>query len=332
MPNCKLTNCPVAKDGRCLEGRGETCPNLIPATASAEMPRVVEDAPIIKTADPANFENLPRAAPLEINEARFYSRRGGAKVIAFAGMPDCGKTSLLARLLQLFQGGPVAGFDFAGSCSLPRFEELNWLSTVESCVIQPKMLHSSTHFDNCSLHLAVRSTNGGYKVDLLFNDIAGETFKMANAAQSTCDKLLLLARADHLVVLVDGAALADRNQRHLHKSHVHDFLIRVTQSNQCGAHTALQVVIAKWDKLDGNVILAESLEAEVNGSFKSKFGSIQFARIAARPMNGSLPTIEPIEKLFAALVQTTHRHSNAFSSELKRKDLKRDFCRFGIFN
>ena len=30
MPRCKLPNCPVAKDGRCLEGNKDgNCPNLI---------------------------------------------------------------------------------------------------------------------------------------------------------------------------------------------------------------------------------------------------------------------------------------------------------------
>ena len=129
-------------------------------------------------------------------------------VVALVGMPQCGKTSFLARLHQLFQAGPVGGFDFAGSQSLPHFEELNWLATIESGTPEPRMLRSSSQFDNSFLHLAVRSIDKRTRVELLLNDITGETFEKAVASQQKCENLVALARADHLVVLVDGGALA----------------------------------------------------------------------------------------------------------------------------
>ena len=330
MPRCKLDNCPVAKDGRCLEGRGTDCPNLIldsdASQSTAEPPKTAEASESIPTA----FESLPGRAPLDIAEARSIAGRGTCMVVALAGMPECGKTSLLARLHQLFQASSVAEFDFAGSRSLPHFEEMNWRATIESGESELKMPRSSSQFDNSFLHVAVRSTSNGTRVELLLNDIAGETFKKAVAAQSNCEKLVALARADHLVVLVDGAALASRTLRNYQVEQVRDFLQRVLQGGQCGAHTALHIVISKLDKLRGHEAVADKMEADFGVRFRAAVGSLNFWRIAARPMDGSLPTKEPIGKLFAFWAGTTHRYPAPILSIVPRHAWARDFCRYGI--
>jgi hypothetical protein len=329
MPTCKLPNCPVAKDGRCLEGRGATCPNLIPDPLSPTQPAHPGATTPARNVPEKTFHPLPGVTPLEIAQARYFSGRSRAIVVALVGMKECGKTTLLARLHQLFLSRPLAGFDFAGGRSLPRFEELNWLATVESGVAQPKMPRTSSQFDNSFIHVAVRPSSGGARVDLLLNDISGETFNAAIAAQSTCETLLALARADHLVTLIDGAALADPARRHLHASQVADFLQRVIQSGQCGTQTALHLVVSKKDELKGNLAPAEAVETDITARFANHFGGITPWRIAARPMDGSLPTVEPIGKLFAAWVQTTHRYPTTFPATPPRHTWHRDFCRFG---
>src|SRR5205809_3572024 len=100
------------------------------------------------------------------------------------------------------------------------------------------MTRSSKRFDNSFIHLAVRTSQGGKRTDLLLNDISGETFEEAVKEQSICDTLLSLPRADHLVVLVDGAALADA-RRHDHVAQTNDFLQRLVQGGHCGTQTAL---------------------------------------------------------------------------------------------
>lgn len=330
MPRCKLDNCPVAKDGRCLEGRGADCPNLIPdsdgSVSTAQPPKAAEVSKSIPTA----FESLPGRAPLDVAEARSFARRGPCMVVALAGMPECGKTSLLARLHQLFQAGSVAGFEFAGSQSLPHFEELNWLATIESGVPEPRMLRSSTQFDNSFLHLAVRSIDNRTRIELLLNDITGETFEKAVASQPICEKLVALARADHLVVLVDGAALAAPALRYHHIEQARDFLQRVLQSGQCAPHTALHIVISKLDKLLGHEAVADKMEAEFEVDLRAVVGSLHFWRIAARPMDGSVPTKERIGELFACWVGTTHRYPAPILPVVPRDVWARDFCRYGI--
>jgi Double-GTPase 2 len=328
MPSCKLQDCPVAKDGRCLEGRGPSCPNLITETelpsSSAEKPPAIATK---GTREPI-FEPLPGTAPLEAAQARYFSRRGRAIVVALAGMRDCGKTSLLARLHQLFQAGPLSGFDFAGCRSLPLFEELNWLATVESRVQRPKMPRSSAQFDNSLIHLSVRPNRGGPRADLLINDISGETFETAVKVQSICETLFFLRRADHLVVLVDGAALADI-RRHDRVSQTRDFLQRVVQGGHCGVLTALHLVVSKLDELKGKTSFADELDTEITASFKGRFGSINFWRIAARPMDGSLPTVQEIGMLFVSWLRTTHRYPLPALPHEPRDAWARDFCRYG---
>lgn len=330
MPRCKLANCPVATNGRCLEGRGTDCPNLIrdpiEPESPTETPKVADAHEPLQT----TFEPLPGVTPLEVSEARSFARRGPCIVIALAGMPECGKTSLLARLHQMFQAGPVAGFDFAGSQSLPYFEERNWLATVESCVPEPKMERSSSQFDNSFIHLAVRSTDNGIRVELLLNDITGETFETAVAAQSNCEKLVALARADHLVVFVDGGALAAPTLRNHQVECVRNFLQRVLQSGQCGKHTALHIVISKLDKLKGHEAVADKMEADLDTLLRATVGSLDFWRIAARPMDNTLPTQERIGKLFASWVRMTCRYPVLVLPPVPRAALARDFCRYGI--
>lgn len=330
MPSCKLNNCPVATGGRCIEALGPDCPNLIPDSSSSLPHGEISYAPKASHPLEPTYESLPGIAPLEVSEARHFSRRGRSIVVALTGMPDCGKTSLLARLHQLFQAGPLAGFDFAGSRTLPRFEELNWKATFESGVPEPTMEHSSAQLDNSFMHLAVRPTHGGVRVDLLLNDIAGETFNEAVEAQESCQKLVALARADHLLVLIDGAALVNPALRYHHIEQVHDFIQRVLQSGQCGTHTALHLVISKLDQLKNCEALADDMEKKFDAGFRSKVGSLAFWRVAARPMDSSNPTAEKIGELFASWVHTTHRYPFPATRSVSQEICARDFCRFGI--
>lgn len=330
MPSCKLDNCTIAKGGRCLEGLGTSCPNLISDSEETASTAATSTAAEKSELNQPVFEPLPGVAPLEIAEARNFSRRGPCRVVALSGPSECGKTSLLARLHQLFQAGSVLEFDFAGSQSLPRFEGLNWLASVESGASEPKMERSSSQFDNSFLHLAVRSTETGTYTELLLNDITGETFKKAVASQSTCEKLIGLARADHLVILVDGEALATPTLRHYQIEQTRDFLQRVLQNGQCGLHTAVHIVISKLDRLVGSEQVADKMEAEFSTLFQANVGRLNFWRIAARPMDGSLPTKEPIGELFASWVQTTYRYPAPIPSLVPRNTWARDFCRYGI--
>ena len=331
MARCKLPNCPIAKDGKCLEGRKSDCPNLLPdelpsqAGATGQQP--------VNSLVP--MEKLYSGLPLEIEESRVFSRRNRAILVAVTGTRECGKTSLFARFMQMFQEGPIAGYDYADSRTLPRFDQLSWLATVESGATTPGMERSSRLFDNTLLHYTVREQGqNSVPIDLLLNDISGETFPDAVASQVVCEQLFCLRRADHVVVMVDGGALAQRVLRHDHCAKAKNFIQRLLQSNQIGSKTALHLIISKLDELrrEGhNEEILESatkLERDFNTLFGSRVAKIHCWRIAARPLDGSMPTKETISHLFATWATSTHRYQSDITAEGAAISHARDFSRF----
>jgi hypothetical protein len=323
-----------------LEGRNNDCPNLLPdeppgspGAPTSELQPAAEPsiAPYPAT------ETLYSGLPLEIDEAREFTGGARAIVVALVGMIESGKTSLLARLHQQFQNGPVGGYDFAGSRTLLRFEELNWLATIESGVGAPTMPKSSRQYDNSFLHFTVRqSVNSTEPVEMLLNDISGETYPEAITMASVCEQLICLGRADHLAVVVDGAAIARRDLRHDHCAKAKNFVQRVLQTGQIGKETVLHLIISKLDVLMNetqraeNVEAAERLEADFVAQFTDKVAQIHRWRIAARPMDGSFPTEETIAKLFATWAGSTYRYAQITAPPPDPAMFARDFSRFGV--
>jgi hypothetical protein len=282
-------------------------------------------------------ESLYSGLPLEIAEAREFSGRSRAIVVALAGMKESGKTSLIARVHQQFQAGPVAGYDFAGSRTLWQFENLNWLATVESGVVSPTMERSSRQYDNSFLHFTVRQpVSRAEPIDLLVNDISGETFPEAITTESVCQQLLCLRRADHLALVVDGAAIADRSFRHDHCAKAKNFVQRVLQTGQIGKQTVLHLIISKLDELlkkehaSENDEAATRLESEFNSQFKNRVAKVYTWRLAARPLDGSMPTESTIAELFGVWVGSTLRYPGILRYDSASADCARDFCRFGV--
>jgi len=288
MNRCRLDTCTITTDGKCIEGRGTSCPNLIlgSSTNDPTLDTEVPDAESARDDEGAYLaeqravsyvesEALYPGAPLEISEAREITRRSRATVVTLVGMIESGKTSLLARIHQQFQSGPIGNYEFAGSRTLLRFEEINWLATVESGISKPAMEHTSRRYDNTCLHLAVQRSDVREKhVDLLLNDISGDTYPEAVAAASVCETLLCLHRADHLVVVVDGAAMVDRHRRYDHSAKALEFIIRALQTGQIGSWTILHLIISKLDTFkdqpqdSGTMRAVEALERDF-----SKYGT-----------------------------------------------------------
>jgi hypothetical protein len=337
MVACRLPNCTFTKDGVCLEGHKADCPNLVPADSSLSPS---SDDGVLGPAVPSNppyalSEALYSGLPLEIPEAREFTGKSRAIAVSLAGMSESGKTSLLARLHQQFQSGPVGGYDFAGSRTLWRFEELNWLATVESGVEAPMMEHTSRRYDNSFLHFTIRPHAGGCAVEVLLNDISGETFPEAISEERVCEQLICLGRADHLALVVDGEAISDRDRRHDHCAKAKNFVQRVLQTQQIGKQTALHLVITKQDELlkperkTENLEVAAKLETELKDQFVSQVAVFYSWQLAARPIDGSMPTEETIAQLFTTWVKSTYRYPRAPDNESGWATPSRDFCRFG---
>jgi hypothetical protein len=332
MARCNIQECPIARNGRCLEGRADDCPNLLPDTPSDTSSPVSDATAAMPPQNDAakEFESLHAGIPLNVIEARRFASRGRAVVVGLVGMLDCGKTSLIARFHQLFQAGPIGVFNFAGSQTLPRFEELNWKATVESGQSSPSMDRTSTQFDNSFLHFRVRRKSSERSIDILINDVSGETYRDAVASQAKCETLSAIQRADHIALLLDGAVLSLPSTRHGHVSKAKDFLQRLLQSGQIGKQTALHLVINKLDELKGHGELITSIETEFLYLYATSVGSFKTWRIAVRPSDETFPTNDVIAAMFSDWLTTSYQYPSMEVPPLARGTIARDFCRFGL--
>jgi len=335
MIQCSLTECEISAGGRCLEGHARDCPHLIGISSSALDSVSLSNGDGNEADPPADtFEPLYSGLPLEIDDAREITGRRRAIVVVLTGMKESGKTSLIARVHQLFLSGPVGGFSFAGSRTLPRFEELSWKATVDSGVSAPTMDRSSRSFDNSFLHFAVREDGTSLDpVDLLLNDISGETFPETITSQPVCVGLLCIHRADHVAVIVDGAAMADPDLRDDHMKKARNFVQRVLQTEQIGRATVLHLIITKLDELtkstdlDDTLAAALSLETSFFTMFSARVASVRCWRLAARPLDGSLPTESIIAELFCTWVSSTSRYAHVCQERFTSNE-GRAFCGF----
>jgi hypothetical protein len=233
--------------------------------------------------------------------------------------------------------GPIGEYEFAGSRTLMRFEELNWLATVESGASKPSMDHTSRRYDNSCLHLAVQPKGSDrHHIDLLLNDISGDTYPDAISASSVCETLLCVRRADHLGVVVDGGAIVDRYRRHDHLAKAINFVDRLLQTGQIGSQTILHLIITKLDELNAEPKDApshravESLEDTFQTKFTGQVAVVHKWRIAARPLDGTMPTTETIAALFSEFVGSTNRYPIPQGLGLVSVEGRRDFSRFGM--
>lgn len=324
MAQCKKANCSFANTGKCMEGLGTECPNLIKEEAKVDAP--VELPP----AKPDKVE-LYSGEPLLLDEARVLSRANETIVVAMVGLADSGKTSLIARLHQMFLSGPIAEYSFSGSRTLLRFEELNWKATLESGVDSPEMERSSRQFDNTFLHLQVRNDEvpDSEVTNVLINDVCGETVSEAIANEPTCKELVSLKRADHVVLVADGRALSEPMSHFDHTTKLKNFVERILQTKQLGSHSVLHVVFGKKDLLKSSDDTVHQVRELFEKQFSQLVGQMRFWEIAARPFDGSPPTCNEIGALFKSWILSSFQDQLTESKIGKTKKPNRDYCCFG---
>ena len=261
---------------------------------------------------------------------------GPAQVVVLGGMVESGKTTLLARIFEMFQCKCVAGHRFAASRTLAEFDKLSWHATMECGATDPKTERTDRSENNLFLHLCIRAEDGSVPtMDLLIGDIPGEIFPEAVAEETVCLDLCALRRADHLVLFLDGEVLCDTANRHDPCGKVFDFVSRALQTGQIGLHTVLHLVISKCDKLPTDAAsevlsFVEKTEKMFQAQFTRRFGNLHCWRVAARPVHPVEPTVAEIGKIFSVWIGSSHQNAETSTQIPQRSDFSRDFCRFGL--
>jgi hypothetical protein len=329
MPSCSLPECPFTKDGRCLEGKGDACPNLIVASDEAQS---TDDQKEVSTLTAG--VSLHSGGILSIDEAREVSCARRAKIVAILGMKDSGKTSLIARIHRMFLEGSMPCFRFGGSRTLLDLEKINWLAMLESGSSSPDSERTSLQSRNSLLHWTIHHRLESVGWDILVNDVSGEAFPFLAARQEECEQLRVIRSASHVVVIVDGGVMSRRELRDDHKLKILNVCRRLLQSGQIGKHTELHCVTTKMDIVasgaGGSTTLQaiSDLESSLATQCNNSLSHFKSWRIAARPRDGGLPTEEAIGDLFCSWTATPSDGQALPSQNMVR--CQRDFCRFGM--
>jgi hypothetical protein len=252
-----------------------------------------------------------------------------------AGAQKSGKTTFLARLGEMFRDGAFSHYRFAGSLTLCAFERVSWSATVPSGASSPKTVRSLRVENDTFYHLRIHpSGEPAYKLDLLISDLAGETFPTAVSLRQFCADLRSLARADHLVLFLDSARLADQANRHTECDNARAFLQQVLEVKHESRSLEVEIVFSRWDYIVRNsqsaalVLFCQATEEDFKRRFGGRFAALEFRRVMARPDGDLKPTDDVIQSIFAHWLETPIYASTLPTPRARQP--ARDFSAFGL--
>ena len=260
------------------------------------------------------------------------------QVVVLAGENGSGKTTLLASIYEKFQKSPFAGYIFAGSLTLPGFEKRCHLARIASQRSESDTERTKLP-EGALLHLKVRRQDlGRPSLDLLFTDLSGERFRLARDSTEECKKLELLLRADHFVLLVDGALLVETQHRQEACVCARLLLRSCLDAEMLGSHSYVDVLFTKWDLVmpkleedDGLRDFLEAVEVHFKSVFRNRLARLRFFQVAARPRKGSeLPFAYNLEKVFPSWVEDRPYRSYYESDFPYASASLREIDRFGL--
>ncbi len=331
---CNNSDCKVQEDGICIEGHSEVseCPNIQPIKLE-EVNVDSQDTLVNEITDQQFSENttvpdeiimtdLPDGSTLSEEEIYNLSSETQTQLIILAGAYESGKTTLLASIWQLFLDGPFAGYLFAGSFTLPGFEERCHLSMITSERAIPITKHTGL-IEKTILHLKVNSSENNGSQNLLFSDLAGEWYRLAKDSVEECKKITLLSRADHITILIDGKKLIKPKKKHEAFSNVRMLLRSFIDAEMVDQNTFVEIVFAKWDLIEPIIKKDKSLrdfieiiKKDLQELVQTRVGKLTFFQIAARPEIGSdINFGYNLDKLFKTWVQEIPERSFYYPKE-----------------
>lgn len=235
---------------------------------------------------------------------RFLSARPGI-LVTLIGDRDSGKSTLLCAIYDRFLHGPFADRLSAGVRTITALERRAHLERVESGRDTPDTQHTSFAEGLEYFHFAACPDGDlGKRDNLLISDRAGETYKNARGNPSLIDTLVELPYADYLVLLVDGARVANSTNRVGAMFAVRQTLQMLTDHKSIGVSDRVQIVLTKIDLVDAvpDAALARKHLTEfmerIQRDFGGKFAALEYFEIAARALKGNYARAHGVDLLF----------------------------------
>lgn len=250
------------------------------------------------TEETPEFINLPQGKELNDVAALDLAKSRPVQWIVLAGPTDSGKTTLLTSLYELFQWRKVEGYAFAGSNTLPAFEERCYLSRQNSGNAVPHTQRTPYRGpDPQYLHLRIRSTEGLRQFrDFLFTDVSGEMFEHARDSTTECKEMIFLRRANHFLLFLDSARGVQQDKRWAMFEDGRALLRSCVDSEMIEANCVVNVVWSRFDYFvakeaeDRHQLFRAEVERELRKTFGQLIPKLMFSEVAARPLE--VPTLD----------------------------------------
>lgn len=245
--------------------------------------------------------------------AHFLVAKAGT-VITLIGDRDSGKSTLICSIYDRFLHGPYAGLRSSGILTISGLERRAHFERVASGLTKADTERTSLAEGVRFFHFGtVQEADPASRANLLISDRAGETYKDARGNPALVETLVELPIADYLVIVVDGARLADLASRAGAFFAARQTLQMLADSRAADTNSFIQIVFTKIDLIDhanDNVALRTKIDAfkeRLRDSFAHRFRTLTFFEIAARAHSGQYPPAQGVDSLIRSWLSGTKK-------------------------
>lgn len=219
----------------------------LPATADASTASASAEEPAVgEKEDRHPGISLPSGDSLSTKELSQLFHRQRVRIVALVGDRNAGKTTIPCSIFDQFCKGPISGYTFEDSLTIPGFERRLHYTRAHSGAVVPDIPHTPLSDEAEYLHLAIRRPDGA-RVDLAFPERAGEGYKQARLDPSHSLPLPELQGAFAVCFVINGELLVGR-ERSNELSRCRMSLDGSLASGCIAPSTAVYVVVTKRDK------------------------------------------------------------------------------------
>jgi hypothetical protein len=249
---------------------------------------------------------------LSLKEAAAITMSADSSVIFLAGMPDSGKTTLLAALYEKFQNGPFAGWMFAGSRTLVRCEDICHYARLASGNATASTQRTRQGGEIELVHLSLSRQADRLRRELLLTDISGERFRQVRDSTEEAHRLQFAANASRVALFLDAGRLGSKPERQPAARDSRQILQSFIEAGVLTAETKLDLVISRADLASGPANGEEwkyidSVVDDLCARFAPRLGAIAAWKVAARPAAGYDEAFGLVELFGAWVSPDLHR-------------------------
>jgi hypothetical protein len=304
--DCTRAGCNALATGICSEGHSvKDCPNYRAAgLIVAESSENSDDSDELPSKD---LVSLSRGELLTFDEVQRFLCWRSATLITIIGDRDSGKSTLLCSIYERFLRGPFANYHFCSSRTLIGFEIRAHYGRIESGRTEPETQRTPISEGLKYFHLGVSPVNNHQgRFDLLLSDRAGEVYRQARGNSTQIAPLVEFSISDHVVLLLDGARVANPEERSGAMQAVRQTLRAFLDGAALSSSSRVQVVMTKLDVFttapDHHSLLAsmELFKVGILRDFRPRLKSLDFFEVAARDPLGHFDPAFGVDALFQA--------------------------------